>query len=202
MSLHWADYFNDNAHYKITNITIIPGVGAIPTLEQQHSRLTMGGGTLSISFGNFVWKAEAAKLMGLEFALVNDKIFSRTDVLVGAEFSGWRDTSLTIESGVQHINNFDKRLEGFPDSVLEDRFATSVNFGQDYLNQTLHLNLTGMMVGKRGGDGGFNRASLNYDIVDALSMKGGVIIYQPGENAYFQSIKDNDRIFFEVNYSF
>ena len=201
-SLNWAQYFDDTVHFKITNTTIIPGVGTIRILERKHSRLTMGGGTLSISSGNFIWKAEAAKLRGLEFALVNDKIFSRTDVLVGAEFSGWRDTSLTIESGVQHINNFDKRLEGFPDSVLEDRFATSVNFGQDYLNQTLHLNLTGMMVGKRGGDGGFNRASLNYDIVDALSMKGGVIIYQPGENAYFQSIKDNDRIFFEVNYSF
>jgi len=201
-SLHWAQYFDDSAHFKITNITIIPGVGAIPTLERQHSRLRMGGGTLSISSGNFVWKAEAAKLRGLEYALVTDKIFSRTDVLFGVEYSGWSDTSLTIESGVKHINDFDKRLEGFPDSELEDRFGTSVNFAQDYLNQTLHLNLSGLMIGERGGDGGFNRASLEYEIVDAFSVKGGVMIYQPGESTYFQSLNGNDRLFFEVRYSF
>jgi hypothetical protein len=201
-SLHWAQYFDDSAHFKITNITIIPGVGAIPTLERQHSRLTMGGGALSISSGNFVWKAEAAKLRGLEYALVTDKFFSRTDILFGLEFSGWSDTSLTIESGVQHINDFDKRLEGLPDSELEDRFATSVIFTQDYLNQTLHLNLTGMMIGERGGDGGINRGSLEYDVMDAFSVKGGIMIYQPGENAYFQSLNENDRLFFEARYSF
>ena len=25
-SLHWAQYFDDSAHFRITNITIIPGV--------------------------------------------------------------------------------------------------------------------------------------------------------------------------------
>ena len=162
----------------------------------------MGGGALSISAGNFVWKAEAAKLRGLEYALVTDKIFSRTDILFGLEFSGWSDTSLTIESGVQHINDFDKRLEGLPDSELEDRFATSVSFAQDYLNQTLHLNLTGMMIGERGGDGGINRASLEYDVADAFSVKGVIMIYQPGENAFFQSLNENDRLFFEARYQF
>jgi len=201
-SLHWAQYFDDSAHFKITNITIIPGVGAIPTLERQHSRLKMGGGALSISSGNFVWKAEAAKLRGLEYALVTDKFFSRTDILFGLEFSGWSDTSLTIESGVQHINDFDKRLEGLPDSEIEDRFATSVIFTQDYLNQTLHLNLTGMMIGERGEDGGINRGSLEYDVMDAFSVKGGIMIYQTGENTYFQSLNENDRLFFEARYSF
>ena len=201
-SLHWAQYFDDSAHFKITNITIIPGVGAIPTLERQHSRLKMGGGALSISSGNFVWKAEAAKLRGLEYALVTDKFFSRTDILFGLEFSGWSDTSLTIESGVQHINDFDKRLEGLPDSEIEDRFATSVIFTQDYLNQTLHLNLTGMMIGERGEDGGINRGSLEYDVMDAFFVKGGIMIYQTGENTYFQRLNENDRLFFEARYSF
>ena len=105
-SLHWAQYFDDSSHFKITKITIIPGVGAVPTLEQRHSRLTMGGATLSIPSGNFLWKAEAAKLQGMEFALVTDKTFSRTDALVGTEYSGWSDTSLTLEFGVQHINDF------------------------------------------------------------------------------------------------
>ena len=201
-SLHWAQYFDDTAHFNITKTTLIPGVGVVPTLEQRHSRLTMGGGTLSIPYGNFIWKAEAAKLQGLEFALVTDKTFSRTDVLFGAEYSGWSDTSVTIESGVKHLNDFDTRLEDFPDSQLEDRIATTVSFMQDYINQTLHLSLVGMMIGKSGQDGGLNRMSLEYDVMDAFSVTGGVMLYQPGENTYFQSLNENDRIFFEVRYSF
>ncbi len=201
-SLHWAQYFDDMPHFKITKVTIIPGVGAVPTLEQRHSRLTMGGATLSIPFGNFLWKAEAAKLQGMEFALVTDKTFSRTDVLVGSEYSGWSDTSLTLEFGVQHLNDFDVKLEESPDSQLEDRIATTVSFMQDYINQTLHLSLVGMMIGKSGQDGGLNRMSLEYDVMDAFSVTGGVMLYQPGENAYFQSLNENDRIFFETRYSF
>jgi len=201
-SLHWAQYFDDTAHFKITKVTFIPGVGVVPTLEQRHSRLTMGGVTLSIPFGNFLWKAEAAKLQGMEFALVTDKTFARTDVLVGSEYSGWSDTSLTLEFGVQHLNDFDVKLEESPDSQLEDRIATTVSFMQDYINQTLHLSLVGMMIGKSGEDGGVNRASLEYDVVDDFSVTGGVMLYQPGENAYFKSLNENDRIFFEVRYSF
>ncbi len=201
-SLHWAQYFDDTAHFKITKVTFIPVLGSVPTLEQRHSRLTMGGATLSIPSGNFIWKAEAAKLQGMEFALVTDKTFSRTDVLVGSEYSGWSDTSLTLEFGVQHLNDFDVKLEESPDSQLEDRIATTVSFMQDYINQTLHLSLVGMMIGKSGQDGGLNRMSLKYDVIDAFSVTGGVMLYQPGENAYFQSLNENDRIFFEVRYSF
>ena len=201
-SLHWAQYFDDTAHFKITKVTFIPGLGAVPTLEQRHSRLTMGGATLSIPSGNFIWKAEAAKLQGMEFALVTDKTFSRTDVLIGSEYSGWSDTSLTLEFGVQHLNDFDVKLEESPDSQLEDRIATTVSFMQDYINQTLHLSLVGMMIGKSGQDGGLNRMSLEYDVMDAFSVTGGVMLYQPGENAYFQNLNENDRIFFEVRYSF
>ena len=201
-SLHWAQYFDDTAHFKITKVTFIPGLGAVPTLEQRHSRLTMGGATLSIPSGNFIWKAEAAKLQGMEFALVTDKTFSRTDVLVGSEYSGWSDTSLTLEFGVQHLNDFDVKLEESPDSQLEDRIATTVSFMQDYINQTMHLSLVGMIIGKGGQDGGLNRMSLEYDVMDAFSVTGGAMLYQPGENAYFQSLNENDRIFFEARYSF
>ena len=201
-SLHWAQYFDDTPHFKITKVTFIPGLGAVPILEQRHSRLTMGGATLSIPSGNFIWKAEAAKLQGMEFALVAVKTFSRTDVLVGSEYSGWSDTSLTLEFGVQHLNDFDVKLEESPDSQLEDRIATTVSFMQDYINQTLHLSLVGMMIGKSGQDGGLNRMSLEYDVMDAFSVTGGVMLYQPGENTYFQRLNENDRIFFETRYSF
>jgi len=39
-------------------------------------------------------------------------------------------------------------------------------------------------------------------VMDAFSVTGGAMLYQPGENAYFQSLNENDRIFFEARYSF
>jgi hypothetical protein len=201
-SIHWAQFFDDEAHLFITDTIYVPWIGLVPTLEYRHSRLTMFGAALSIPSGNFLWKAEAGNYWGMEFNNVKDKKFTRTDVLFGAEYSGWNDTSVSFESGVQHLNDFDKLLEASPDFQLEDRIATTVNFLQNYYNQTLNLNITGMMIGKRGEDGGLNRASLEYDVMDAFSIKGGVMIYQPGESLYFQSLNENDRLFFEARYSF
>ena len=162
----------------------------------------MSGIAVSIISGNYIWKAEAANFWGMEFNNVIDKKFTRSEILFGTEYSGWNDTSLIIESGFQHLNDFDQLLEAEPDYQLEDRIATTLNFIQDYYNQTLHLQLFGMMIGEWGDDGGLNRASLEYDVMDAFSVNGGVIVYQPGNSLYFQSLNDNDRIFFEARYSF
>ena len=78
-------------------------------------------------------------MQGMEFTLVTDKTFSRTDVLVGSEYSGWSDTSLTLEFGVQHLNDFDVKLEESPDSQLEDRIATTVSFMQDIIKKKTTL---------------------------------------------------------------
>jgi len=201
-SLHWAQYFNDEAYLMVADMTLVPGIGLVPTLENRHSRLTMSGIALSITSGNYIWKAEAANFRGMEFNNVKEKKFTRTEILFGTEYSGWSDTSLSIESGVKHLNDFDQRLEAEPDYQREDRIVTTLNLMQDYFNQTLHLQVFGMMIGQWGVDGGLNRASLEYDVMDAFSVKGGVMMYQPGNSLYFQSLNDNDRIFFEARFSF
>ena len=201
-SIHWAKYFDDEAHLLITDMNFVPGVGLVPSLEYRHSRLTMSGIALSINSGNYIWKAEAANFWGMEFNNVKEKKFTTTEILIGTEYSGWSDTSLIIESGVKHFNDFDPRLEAEPDYQQEDSIATTVNFMQDYYNQTLHLQMLGTMIGDWGDDGGLNRVSLEYDVMDAFSIKGGVMIYQSGDSLFFQSLNDNDRIFFEARFSF
>ena len=201
-SLHWAQYFNDEAYILIVDMNFVPGVGLVPTLENRHSRLTMSGIALSITSSNYIWKAEAANFRGIEFNNVKEKKFTRTEILFGTEYSGWSDTSLSIESGVKHLNDFDQRLEANPDYQREDRIVTTLNLMQDYFNQTLNLRVLGMMIGEWGEDGGLNRVSLEYDVMDAFSVKGGVMMYQPGNSLYFQSLNENDRIFFEARFSF
>ncbi|MBG56490.1 MAG: ligand-binding protein SH3 [Deltaproteobacteria bacterium] len=201
-SFHWAQYFDDEPNLFITEVNLLPGVGIVPSLEYRHSRLTMSGIALSFNSGNYLWKTEAAKFWGMEFNNVKEKKFQLTEILLGTDYSGWSDTSLSIEHVIKHLNDFDYRLEAEPDYQKEDIIATTINFMQDYYNQTLHLQILGTMIGKWGDDGGLNRASLEYEMMDAFSVKGGVMIYQPGDSLYFQSLNDNDRIFFEARFSF
>ena len=128
--------------------------------------------------------------------------FALVDLLFGIEYSGFFETSISIESGFQHVNNFDSRLQDVPDSMLEDNYVTSLNFFQNYLNHTLNFIISGMMLGERGQQGGINRVSLEYEIFDSFSLKGGIIIYQPGKSEFFKSLNGNDRFFSEIRYSF
>ncbi len=202
LSMHWADYFNDNAYYKIGSISVVTGIGAIPKYELHHSRMNMIGITFSIPFGNLLLKAETAKLEGIEVSLFPEKSFSRLDLLFGIEYSGFTETSISIESLLQHLNDFDPRLRDIPDSMLEDNYVTSLNFVQDYLNNSLKLTLSGMIVGQRGQQGGVNQAFLKHEIFDSFYVKGGMIVYQPGKSELFKSLNRNDRFFSEIRYFF
>ena len=42
-SFHWAQYFDDEAYLLIADMTFVPEIGLVPTLEYRHSRLTMSG---------------------------------------------------------------------------------------------------------------------------------------------------------------
>jgi hypothetical protein len=50
--------------------------------------------------------------------------------------------------------------------------------------------------------GGFSRFSLGYDLVDAMTLTGGIVLYHSGEPVPFNAIGDNDRLFLELVYSF
>ena len=53
-SFHWAQFFDDEAYLLIADMTFVPGVGLVPTLEYRHNRLTMSGVALSIPSGNYL----------------------------------------------------------------------------------------------------------------------------------------------------
>ena len=60
----------------------------------------------------------------------------------------------------------------------------------------------GPAVGGHGEDGMFERFQLDYDFTDAVTLTGGVIFYQSGDQGALSGIEDNDRAFFELSYEF
>jgi hypothetical protein len=103
---------------------------------------------------------------------------------------------------VRHILDFDRRLTSAPDYAQEDEFQSALRISKDYLNETLNVTLLAMVYGSLGQDGALERMALSYDWNDAVSTTFGVVLYQSGDSFLLGDIDDNDRIFFEIKYSY
>ena len=193
LSFHGAWLFNDNSH--------IENAGQ-RALIQKHSRLAMFGGTVQIARGNWLIKAETALLKGLEFSNLPAQKKSRIDILAGVEYSGFRETTITLEAVNRHLLGYDEGLMISPDEKRENEFQSVLRINRDFYNDTLHLAFLVSAFGIRARDGSFERAQIEYDWTDNISITFGAIFYQRGEKTFFKAIKDNDRMFLEFKYSF
>ena len=192
MSLYGAWIYDDQPHLEDT-----PGG---PQL--QHSRLGMGGIAANVALGDWLLKGEAAYFDGLEFYQVPDEKFARLDALLGVEYSGFVDTTISFEAVNRHLFGFDSRLEGAPDDGRRNDFETAIRFSQRYLNDTLEFMILASTHGLRGENGGFQRLQIAYDWTDSVEITAGIINYMSGDKLRFRDIDDNDRLFAKIEYQF
>ncbi|MBW2544027.1 MAG: DUF1302 family protein [Deltaproteobacteria bacterium] len=195
ISFYWADYYSDMPHTRLVS-------AAPPRTEWKHARLKMFGAAFNQALGNWLLKTEAAHIDGFEFFNSPGREYSRIDVLAGMEYSGFKDTTLSVEAADRHINDFDEALKLAPDNAREDEFQWVFRLTRDFLNETLVLTLLASTYGATGQDGAFQRFSAEYDITDSVQISGGVVFYQSGDLAMYRNIGDNDRLFCEIKYSF
>ena len=163
--------------------------------------MLFGGIAANYALGNWLLKGEAALTDGLRFSNIDEEK-QRFDVLLGFDYSGFSETTITFEFANRHIINFDERLAQPPDGQKEDWSQFAFRFTKDFLNDTLHLTLLFSSYGIFAGEGGFERFQLEYDVRDNLKLTGGVVLYQSGDFPSFQNAGDNDRLLFEVEYRF
>ncbi len=197
ISLYAAWLFDDTAHAKLA-----PGASGIPSILRRHSKIRMVGAAGNIARGNWLIKGEAAYFDGLEFFNAPGEQKSRIDSLIGAEYSGITETTISLEIANRHLNGFDQAMKAAPDNAQENVWQSALRYQSDHLNSTLHATVVASFFGFRAEDGAFQRASLKYDLYDAVSVTGGVVLYQSGDSFLFQDIGDNDRLFLDIKYSF
>jgi hypothetical protein len=196
IEFYLADHFNDVAHLEPAP----PGSGSM--FVRRYARLQMVGGTANYAYGNWLFKTEAAWQDGLKYVTAPGKTFSRFDVLFGVEYSGIRETTISVEAANRHTNDFDDRLRLGPIFSQSDVFQSAVRVTSQFLNDTLTCTLLAMAYGPLGQDGAFQRLQAEYDIRDNLELTGGVVLYQSGDLPEFQAIGDNDRFFLELSRHF
>jgi hypothetical protein len=189
IAFYAAGIYNDQFHQETR--------GGSPVLE--HARTNMVGSAVNIALGNWLLKGEAAHFTGLEYTSLPGEKKSRSDLLLGVEYSGFDDASLSLELVNRHIHNYDQILRS--ESVRRDELQSALRFQGDYLHDRLHLILLNSLY-LQGGAAGFSRASLGYDLADALTLTGGVVFYHGGEKLPFGAFGDNDRLFLDLKFSF
>ncbi len=193
-SLNLARIFDDQPH-----VEIYPGTG--PFLG--HARLTMAGASGSVTLGNWMIKAEAAYFDGIRFYNLFGEDFQRIDVMAGLEFTGFKETFISLETVARHHTHWDQVLELPPDYAMETDFQTALRISRTLLHERLTLTYLGMLWGKQLENGGFHRFESAYEISDTLSLTGGLILYQSGDKKIeTQNIGDNDRVFVRFRYHF
>lgn len=190
LSFYWAQHFDDQAHLTISN--------GVPQLA--HSRLTMTGIATNIAAGNWLLKGEVAHFNGLNYFVLPGKSLRRVDSLLGVDYSGFRETTLTLEFANRHLLEYDPALA--IEGIMEDEWQTALRYQGDFMHARLHLLALLTAFGESLDEGGFSRFAIAYDLADALTVTGGLVTYSGGDKLPFSQIADNDRLFVDLKLSF
>jgi hypothetical protein len=190
IALYYANIYNDTPHLDTL------------TLQMEHGRIKMGGIAFNTAYGNWLFKSEVAYFSGIEYSQVSGKKYSRTDVLIGAEYSGISDTTIGFEVVDRHQNNYEQLLDLLPMKVVRDEVQTAIRITRKYMNDTLTLTMLASFFGETAQHGAFERISTGYDLSDTINIACGVILYQAGDTLSFKNIDDNTRIFMDIKYNF
>jgi hypothetical protein len=205
IAFYYADIYDDAPYLYLESMDLVaPGPPPVyqPTLILKHARLDMFGAAYNLALGNWLIKAEAAYFQGLMYFNTPDETYSRTDILAGVEYSGFRDITIGVEALNRHLHDYDEALEDPPTAVKQNEPQYAARLTKDWLNDTLTLTLLASAYGVDFLSGSFERIALEYDLTDNFIVNGGLVVYQSGDKPEFENIGDSDRIFLELKYSF
>jgi len=185
------------------------------TLLRTFDKIYMLGTATNIVSGAWLYKAEAAYIMDIDYRSVEENK-NRLDMLLGVDYSGLSKTVLSLELADRHVFDYEAiMLENtltqsppvFPDFEREDtlQIAARASYTFDHDNATVNYLIT--MFGSsdfRFQDGGFQRLWMDYKVNDAFTANAGVVDYIGGDGVvpFYNAIKNNDRVYAELIYNF
>jgi len=204
LSFYGADVFDSKWHIE----------GNLPNAVRAVSKIQMLGSAINIVSGPWLLKSEIAYVNGIKYNSTQDEK-QRLDALLGLEYMGVKDTVLSLEIANKHIFNYESQMSGLPavsippvvpDYTEEDEVQTAMRVTRSFENDSINATLLLSMFGHNWEYGGFFRASVEYDVMDAVVANFGVIDYldaaQADKKPMMGAISDNDRVFADITYSF
>jgi hypothetical protein len=193
LGVYWADYYDDAPHFETRGLDF----------GLHHSHLSMTGVAVNGVVGNWLWKSEAGLVRGLEFNNLPTENLSRLDGLVGIEYSGISDTTLSLEVVNRHLLSFSPVLKAIPDRANENFTQYNFAYLSSFLRDRLHLTALFSVFGGGFEQGRFQRLSAAYDFSDGFTVTGGILLFQGGATGgVLDAYDNNDLLFMQAKYSF
>ncbi|MCG8334598.1 MAG: hypothetical protein MJE63_08780, partial [Proteobacteria bacterium] len=172
------------------------------SLEYQHNRINMLGGAVNAAYGNWLLKSETAFFDRLVFDLLPENRYARLDFLLGVEYSGFNNTTISLEAANRHILDYDESLNTMPGKKSENDFQWALRITRNFWHERLSSTLLANVYDALGQNGAAERLEFSYDLNDSWKFTSGLVLYHGGNNAYYERIKNNDRLFVQLKYSF
>ncbi len=163
-----------------------------------YARVNQLGAGLNVAEGSWLWKGELAWFDGLQFSDQLER--SRLDLLLGGEYRGIDDVTLSLEVVRREIGNYQSALLAKPDYQQRVSWQTLLAYQHSLRHDTLHLKGVVMRTGASLNEGGYSRFSAQYDLDDSWSVSGGGIWYQG--SLLPPDWGSNDRLFVELRQDF
>jgi len=209
LSLYGAYYYENTKRIELEEINYVPvtlpgglpSLQPVPVFEMAPSRIGMVGLSLNYALGSWLLKSELAWSKGYEYVYAADKK-SRLDGLVGFEYTGLTNTTLTLECQQTYMPDFKDEMRQAPDYAESSSFTTAFRVNQDWMHDRLELMFLAMVMGIEAEDGAFERLSAAYDLSDNLTATVGCVFYQDGEAAAMDNVHDNNRVYLELTRNF
>ena len=196
IGFYGADIYADQTYAVLTS------PGPPEQFVRKHARINMLGSAANLAVGNWLMKAEAAWFNGLRYTNTPGITYSRLDLGGGIEYTGFTEATISLEAANRHIFDYSPSLKQPPDEVRQNEFQWSFRIMKDFLNDTLTVMLLASTFGIKADDGAFERLEAEYDITDAVSIRGGLVFYQSGDKGLFQDVDANDRLFMVLTFNF
>ncbi len=190
---------------------------------RKYYMINMGGVASNVALGSFLLKAESAFINNINYRSTDHK--NRLDSLVGFDYMGISDSVISLEFSDRHIFDFEKEMlsmniqqgaqQGiFPDFVREDTLQVALRGSYSFNNDNATITYLATLIGGndengefngKNYDGGFQRLWITYKYNDSINLESGVIDYIAGDSdtiPFYNSIKDNDRVYAQIEYKF
>ncbi len=171
-----------------------------PQLE--YGRISMIGMAGNFTSGNWLWKFEMAQLDDIEFGYMSGMTYSRTDSLLGVEYTGFYNATISLEAAVRHVNNHQVKYVQEPKPIYENTYQAVLRYNKNFFRDRLEAELLLTRFGESLNDGGVSRMQLKQKLEDAISLTMGISLYHKGSKIPFDTIYYNDRLFIELRYYF
>lgn len=188
-ALYGGRFYNDQVTYTSS-----------PPLVMEHEKITMLGTSLGLARGNVLYIVELAHFTDIRF-MASEQHYSRTDFLIGFEYSGWVETTIAVDYIQRYLHQYDTVLENSPEKPRETEHGIAFRITSDFLHDTLQLTALLMAYGEHDQYRAMERLTMRYNIVDDWSVTAGLVLYQ-AEKSNFSENGDTERVFLELRYDF